>query len=131
MKKWNIIFILVLCVGCGQTPERVDFKAKSKENFELIASKYSLRNEILIRLLQDYDEFTGLKSFSNYLFLRDQEASKAEKVKLEKMVDVPTAINLLSKEYNISETAISSLMIDLKLLERCRCDALKPKSCRR
>jgi len=127
------IFILLLCLftfGCEQ--KKVISKAEREQNdleisnymnedLELLAIKYDINIKVLVDAIDEYEELTTGYGFTKEIYY----SNKANNVTKEKetskpksqIVNIPTAIDIVSNKYRIPKEKITNILIDKKMME--------------
>ncbi len=138
MKNVLLCCLLAVILGCGQpsspespassaAPERS--AAYLSEALYLLAGKYSINIDTLMRLLNDYSSYTGREDIANDVKLVSMARAEGELLKdeIDQVLDIEEALRLLSQKYNVSQSVLASLIIDYKLLSgRCPAEARSP-----
>ena len=126
MRIITLFLMAVLLSACGRpSPENQAVTAtegipveRLNENLNLIAGKYSINVDTLMRLLNDYGSYAGVQDFKADLarvrVFQKEEAFLDDE--LDQVLDVPGALRLISQKYNMPESVIASMVMDYRLL---------------
>ena len=127
MRVLVFLLLAVFLSACGRpaaespavkaAPEQASAE-RLLENLNLIAGKYSVNAETLMRMLNDYSGYAGVRNLKDDLariraFQNEEPYLEDE---LDQVLDVPGALRLTSQKYNMPESVIASMIMDYRLL---------------
>ncbi|HOY09003.1 MAG TPA: hypothetical protein PLB05_02880 [Candidatus Omnitrophota bacterium] len=130
MRRITLLLALALLPACGRAPAGQPPAAvleesevgRLAEDLNLLAGKYAMNVDTMMRLFHDYAAYTGGHDFKKELAkiraFQKQEAYLDDE--LDQVLDVPNALRLISQKYNISESVIASMILDYRTLAVCR-----------
>ena len=121
-KLISMVFILLMLFGCDDTKKekgKLDEQREiMMEDITLLATKYGIEGEKLIKILDEYEVMA-----KGYSLIRITEStpskkeSRKPKLTMEKVRDVSETLDILSEKYNISKQKLSSIIIEEKMLK--------------
>jgi hypothetical protein len=125
----SIVFIFLMVIGCSGAKEekaKIDQKRSARseqwvknimsEDIKLLAVKYDIGEEQLIKILNEYEKMT--KGFSITELISTKKENIKTKVSFEEVIDVTDALNRLGDKYHISKQILSSIIIENKIIKR-------------
>ena len=124
MKKRIILILCLFLLGCEQKPTpglQIDAKVTQQsinslnESVELLAVKYGIDSKVIVNIIGDYEEMT--LGFSVTRLMHDASHNIVPKESEIKIVDIPTALEIVSNKYQVPKEKVASMLIDNKMIE--------------